>query len=101
MTAPIEQGMSGSGAVSGTELVGIVSSGLDLPLDDSADAGRSRISSLWPLIFTRNISMGLGRTSFLDLLQSALFNCPDWREAEKRAYLDESHGKPRARLRPE
>jgi len=100
VTAPIEQGMSGSGTVSGPELVGIVSSGLDLPADDSADAGRSRIASLWPLIFTRNISMGLGLASFLELLQSALLNCADWREVEKRAYLDESQGKPRARLRP-
>jgi hypothetical protein len=99
MTAPVEEGMSGGPVFYGDDLLGIVSTGFELEEGDETDAARSRAASLWPLIFTRNIPTGLERVDFLTLLRSALMNCPDWRDAEARAYLEDRYGRRRARIK--
>ncbi|MGK2856872.1 MAG: S1 family peptidase [Thermoanaerobaculia bacterium] len=96
-TAPIDGGMSGGPVFSGNDLVGIVSTGLDIGGGEAGDdLAQSRAATLWPLLFTKNISTGLDRVSFGALLRSAFLNCVDWREAEETCRLEEHHGISRA-----
>jgi hypothetical protein len=100
MTAPVEEGMSGGPVFYDDDLLGIVSTGFELHEDEKPNIGaQSRVASLWPLIFTKNLPTGLARVSFLELLESALINGPDWRDARSLGYLEEVHGKLRARWR--
>jgi hypothetical protein len=98
-TAPFEPGMSGGPVFQNDSLCGVVSTGWKLDEEEeSRDAARSRATSLWPLIFVKNIPTGLARVAFDSLLRSALFNCGDWRDVATMARLEDFEGRMRARI---